>query len=225
MTNNINNNGNQLDLTDRLIQYLGSIDVNEPIEVKPNEYVFTQEKQSKQANIDNVDLEVLNKDYSTKLDKQLKNIGNNIVIKFFELNDEKFKAVMNRIISWGYELCLEEFITNYYLIIKKDNRLRQFVLLHLTKLIKIVKDIIEKQLTIKMNNFDFTNVNDQELSVLTDKLAKKESELLDVNPEKLTQDNTLEKEVVDLNEISKIKNEILQDLKENNPELERETWI
>ena len=64
-----------------------SVNINEPIEVKPSEYVFTQEKQSKKTNIDNIDLEVLNKDYSTKLDKQLKNVGNNIVVKFFELND------------------------------------------------------------------------------------------------------------------------------------------
>ena len=225
MTNNVNNNGNQLDLTDRLLQYLNTIDLNEPIEVKPNEYVFTQEKKSKQTNIDNVDIEVLNKDYSTKLDKQLKNIGNNIVVKFFELNDEKFKAIMSRITLWGYELCLEEFITNYYLIIKKDNRLRQFVLLHLTKLIKIVKEIIEKQLTVKMHKFDFTNVNDNELKTLTDKLAEKESELLSVNPEKLTQDNNIAEEPINLDEVASIKNEILQDLKNNNPELERQTWI
>lgn len=225
MTNNFNNNANQLDLTDRLLQYLNSVNINEPIEVKPSEYVFTQEKQSKKTNLDNIDVEVLNKDYSTKLDKQLKNIANNIVVKFFELNDEKFKAVMQRIILWGYDICLEEFIINYYLIIKKDNRLRQFVLLHLVKLIKIVKETIEKQLTVKMNNFNFTNVNDNELDNLTKKLAEKESELLNVNPEKLTKDNTAAEEVVELADISTIKNEILQELKQNNPELERETWI
>lgn len=225
MTNNFNNNANQLDLTDKLLQYLNSVNINEPIEVKPSEYVFTQEKMSKKTNIDNIDVEVLNKDYSTKLDKQLKNIANNIVVKFFELNDEKFKAVMQRIMLWGYDTCLEEFITNYYLIIKKDNRLRQFVLLHLVKLIKIIKEIIEKQLTVKMNNFNFTNVNDNELDNLTKKLAEKESELLNVNPEKLTKDNTAAEEIVELDDISTIKNEILQELKQNNPELERETWI
>lgn len=223
MTNNYKDNQNKLDLTDRLLQYLNNVDINEPLEVKPNEYVFTKEKRSKQENIDNVDIEVLNRDYSTKLDKQLKNIGNNIVIKFFELNDEKFKAIMSRINVWGYSLCLEEFILNYYLIIKKDNRLRQFVLLHLTKLIKIVQEIIEKQLTIKINSFDFTNVNDNELVNLTNKLAKKELELLNVNPEKISQDNS--EEIMNLENITEIKNQILQDLKEQNPELEREDWI
>lgn len=220
MTNNIEKDKT---LTSRLLQYLNTININEPLEVKPTDYVYTDTDKPKEENIDNVDIEVLNRDYNTQLDKQLKNVGNNIVVKFFELNDQKFKAVMNRILLWGYELCLEEFITNYYLIIKKDNRLRQFVILHLSKLIKIVKEIIEKQLTIKMHNVDFTNTNDSELKTLTNKLAEKEMELLSVNPEKLTQDTS--EDIINSENIIDIKNQILQDLKENNPELERDDWM
>ena len=42
-------------------------------------------------------------------------------MKFFELSDEKFTEVLRRISLWGYDVCLEEFILEYYLAIKKDN--------------------------------------------------------------------------------------------------------
>lgn len=90
------NNG----LTTQLIDYLKTIDLNEPLEVKPVETLYTSENDDLHKKLDNQDLEVLNKDYSTKLDKQLKNVGNNIVIKFFELNDDKFQAIMSRITLW-----------------------------------------------------------------------------------------------------------------------------
>lgn len=119
---------------------------------------------------------------------------------------------------WGYDLCLEEFILNYYLIIKKDNRLRQFIILHLLKLISRLKNIIEKQLILKMNNFNFKNGEDDELKMLNYKLAEKEAKLLELNPEKIAEDNS--PEIITTDKINSIKNEILNDLKKNNPELE-----
>lgn len=112
---------------------------------------------------------------------------------------------------------------NYYLIIKKDNKLRHFIILHLNKLINSVKNIIEIQLLTRMNKFSFTNENDNEITVLKQNLAEKENELLEVNPEKLAVDNT--EEILNSDDLANIRADILNDLKKNNPELERENWI
>ena len=109
------------------------------------------------------------------------------------------------------------------MIIKKDNKLRHFVILHLAKLINSVKNMIEIQLVTKMDKFKFTNETDDELQNLQYKLAEKETELLQVNPEKLAEDNT--DIILKSDDIAQIRTEILDDLKKSNPELERETWI
>jgi hypothetical protein len=86
------NFGQKADLSDRLLEYLKYNNSIDDLEVKPDEYFYTQK--------DKETVEKVNKDYSTKLDKQLDIISKNIVIKFFELNDEKFQAVMKRIALW-----------------------------------------------------------------------------------------------------------------------------
>lgn len=93
-------------------------------------------------------------------------------------------------------------------------------MLHLTKLIHILTDIIEKQLILKMNNFSFINTNNDELENLNYQLAEKEAKLLSVKPEKLAEDNS--SEILNTDKIQNIKNEILEDLKKQNPELEKE---
>lgn len=146
-------------------------------------------------------------------------------MKFFELDKDKFNAVLQRIRIWGYDVCLEEFITEYYLEIKQDNMLRQFVLLHLDKLIIRLKDIIEMQLLEHINNFDFTNANtEKELRDLANDLGEKESKLLSINPEKLVEDNS-DDIIADDNDMQNIKDEILADLRKANPELETNNWI
>jgi hypothetical protein len=82
------------DLIDKLYEYLQNTDLNEELEVKSGDIFYTDDKGEE----DN--LEQLNLDYSTALDKQLDNISNNIVSKFFSLNEEKFQAVMDRINLW-----------------------------------------------------------------------------------------------------------------------------
>ena len=152
MNNEINNEKIKNDfLIDRIYNFLQNNKDNLNVELKPNEYSNLEDNDSQFNFKYKKDLEVIQKDYSTQIDKQLDIISNNIAIKFFELNDEKFQAILERIMLWGYDLCLEEFILNYYLIIKKDNRLRQFIILHLLKLISRLKNIIEKQLILKMN--------------------------------------------------------------------------
>jgi hypothetical protein len=86
------NYGQKADLSDRLLEYLRYNKETDKLEIKPDEHLYTQK--------DKETVEKVNKDYSTKLDKQLDNISKNIVIKFFELNDEKFQAVMDRITLW-----------------------------------------------------------------------------------------------------------------------------
>ena len=56
------------------------------------------------------------------------------------------------------------------MIIKKDNKLRHFVILHLAKLINSVKNMIEIQLVTKMDKFKFTNETDDELQNLQYKI-------------------------------------------------------
>lgn len=109
------------------------------------------------------------------------------------------------------------------MIIKKDNNLRQFVLLHLIKLINILKDIIEEQLYNKLDKFKFVNNNDKSLKNLTHDLAEKETELLKVNPDKMAENTDVELLTNDV--IAQSREEILADLKKQNPELETENWI
>lgn len=207
---------NKHNLIEKLVNFLKETDLNEPLEVKPADEFYSIEPQRD-------DVEKITKDYATELDKQLDVICQNIAIRFFELNDEKFQAIMQRIELWGYELCLEEFILNYYLIIKKDNRLRQFVLLHLPKLITMLKDKIQVELTTKMYEFDFKNTNSSDLDNLHNQLKEKEQELLQVQPEKLAEDTA--EEVVTTEKLNTIRAEILSDLREANPELETDNWM
>lgn len=86
---NVNNYNQNTDLTSRLIEYLKTIDINDKLEVKPDGNLYTKNKEQK-----------LNKDHTTKIDKQVQIIGQNVVAYFFDLNDQKFKAVIGRINFW-----------------------------------------------------------------------------------------------------------------------------
>ena len=120
-------------------------------------------------------------------------------------------------------MTVEEFIINYYLVIKKDNSLRQFILLHLSKVISEVCNIIETQLFEKMHTFTFMNNKSTEIMDLTHELAKKEEQLLKINPEKIADDNT--EVLVKADKVESVKDKILNDLKASNPELETDNWI
>ena len=77
------------DLTTRLIDYLKTININDEIEVKPDGNLYTKNTEQK-----------INKDFVTKIDKQVSIISQNIVAHFFDLNDQKFQAVLSRINFW-----------------------------------------------------------------------------------------------------------------------------
>lgn len=99
--------------------------------------------------------------------------------------------------------------------------MRQFVLIHLSKLVKRLKNIIEYQLVTKMKDFNYTD-NVSGLDILKNKLKETEKKLLDVQ---LKSDEESVKDEMTEEKILKVKEEILNDLKQNNPELELEEWI
>lgn len=99
--------------------------------------------------------------------------------------------------------------------------MRQFVLIHLSKLVKRLKNIIEYQLVTKMKDFNYTD-NVSGLDILKNKLKETEKKLLDVQ---LKSDKESVKDEMTEEKILKVKEEILNDLKQNNPELELEEWI
>lgn len=131
-----------------------------------------------------------------------------------------FPQYYNVVIYGGYELTLEEFILEYYLELKRDNLLRQFVLIHLDKLVVRLTDIIRTQLFKHMDDFKFQDIDEvKKINKLNNDLAERETELLNINPEKIAEDNTAEIETQD--NVTSMREEILNDLKQNNPDLEK----
>lgn len=208
-------------LINNLYEFLKQNKYNLQLEVKPKTEFELLNQQKNNLNKVNVPIEIVKKENSNKFNNQINLIANNIAIKLFELNNKKFLAVLNRMNLWGYEITLEQFILRYYIVIKNDNRLRQFIILYLSKIIRAVKNIIELQLINRMHQFNFINKFDKELENLEYDLAKKETELLKINPK--DQEDILDNPpefFKDENEVLSFKEQILADLKAKNPELE-----
>ena len=143
----------------------------------------------------------------------------NIVFTLRGLPEEKFKAVLDRFLTWGILPTMEEFIIDYYLTIKKDADLRQFVIMHFSKILKLTENILNSQSILRIAKQDFTNDNDEEIQILRNKLKEKEKELMNVMPEKFVKDESLDL-IRNENKKQQIKQQILDDLKAQNPELE-----
>lgn len=58
---------NNKSLTEKLMDFLKTADLNEPMEVKPKEYLYSKKEREN-------DLEIIQKDTASDLDKQLDNI-------------------------------------------------------------------------------------------------------------------------------------------------------
>ena len=101
--------------------------------------------------------------------------------------------------------------------------LRQFVVLYIDKLIQEVKFKIQTLLLDKIDNFSFSNGSDTEFNELKYKLAEKEKQILQINPEKIAEDTT--EQILSSDKIMIYKQQILNDLKESNPELETNLWM
>lgn len=191
---------------------------NETLELKPKDFNETSNDDKSKAQV-NKDLEVLEKDYSSDINSQLYNISENIVFTLRGLPEEKFKAVLDRFLTWGILPTMEEFIRDYYLTIKKDADLRQFVIMHFSKILKLTENILNSQSILRIAKQDFTNDNDEEIQILRNKLKEKEKELMNVMPEKFVKDESLDL-IRNENKKQQIKQQILDDLKAQNPELE-----
>lgn len=144
-------------LIDGLYNYLNT-NGNEQLQLKPKD--FTQEKDD-QKDIDfslkmkENDFEQYKKDYSSRIDRQLLIIAQNIAQNLFALNNQKYTAFMSRYEVWGYDLTMQQFIINFYLVVKTDNMLRQFVMTHMDKIITATRNVIEKYLIMHMGDFSF----------------------------------------------------------------------
>lgn len=203
-------------LIEQLIDFLHETRYDE-LELKPKDRDETITDDSNAQLTE--DLEILKKDYSTDIDKQLYNIAENIVFSLKSLSEDQFKAVLDRFLLWGIQQTMEEFIFDYYLIIKKDIDLRQFIVIHMNKLLTIIENILNKQSILRIAKQDFTNNADEEIESLRKKLKEKEKELINVAPEKI-----IDKSVPDIirneNKKQEIRQQVLDDLKAQNPELE-----
>ena len=191
---------------------------NETLELKPKDFNESSNDDKSKAQV-NKDLEVLEKDYSSDINSQLYNIAENIVFVLRGLPEEKFKAVLDRFLTWGILPTMEEFIMDYYLNIKKDADLRQFVIIHFAKILKLTENILNSQSILRIAKQDFTNDNDEEIQILRNKLKEKEKELLNVMPDKFVKNDSLDL-IRNENKKQQIKQQILDDLKAKNPELE-----
>ena len=106
-------NNNNLSITDQLFNYLKKVE-DEPLEIKPNEF----ENLENGSTNSNENVETVKKSAGTLVSKEIKIICQNIIKTFLGLNDEKFLACMDKIKSWNFEICMKEFIMDYFLYIK-----------------------------------------------------------------------------------------------------------
>lgn len=191
---------------------------DEQLELKPKDFNESSNDDKSKAQV-NKDLEVLEKDYSSDINSQLYNIAENIVFVLRGLPEEKFKAVLDRFLTWGILPTMEEFIMDYYLNIKKDADLRQFIIIHFAKILKLTENILNSQSILRIAKQDFTNDNDEEIQILRNKLKEKEKELLNVMPDKFVKNDSLDL-IRNENKKQQIRQQVLDDLKAKNPELE-----
>ena len=142
-------------LIDNLYNFLQNQNGQE-LQLKPQQYdVDPNQKDDFSLIAKDGDLEEYKKDYSSRIDKQILIISQNIIGSLFGLNNQKFTAFMSRYDVWGFDLTMQQFIINFYLVVKTDNMLRQFVLSHMQKIIKTARDVMQKYLITHMNEFRF----------------------------------------------------------------------
>ena len=191
---------------------------DEKLELKPKDFNESSNDDKSKAQV-NKDLEVLEKDYSSDINSQLYNIAENIVFVLRGLSEEKFKAVLDRFLTWGILPTMEEFIMDYYLNIKKDEDLRHFIIIYFSIILKLNENILNSQSILRIAKQDFTNDNDEEIQILRNKLKEKEKELLNVMPDKFVKNGSLDL-IRNENKKQQIRQQVLDDLKAKNPELE-----
>ncbi len=220
MKNDINVTYSSPSLLDKLYQFIKS-DNNEDVEIKPNQFEQNDKNQHTNATLSK-NLEILKHDKNTNINKQIYNIAENIAFSIQNLSKEKYLALFDKILLWGYEPAINTFIVKYYLEIKTDSNLRRFILVHLDKIIQNVKRIINAESIIRISEQNFQSNNDIELKHLQKKLADNEQKLVKTKINNI-QDVSIDQEhnIDNDNDNKKYKEEVLEELRKNNPELEQ----
>lgn len=207
-------------ILDKLYIYLDKTKDEKP-EIKPKEF----ENDTKYNSLNEVStIETIKKDNGTKISNENKIICSNIIKSFLGLNDEKFLACLEKIKEWGFETCMENFIINYYLYMKQDNNLRQYIIMHLKTIINVLKDELESTLIKRLSSFNFLNSKDDiEIQTLKNNLRNKHETLTGIKAQNFNEDAPIsakEKEKLEVSEKNDLRVEILNNLRTNNSKLE-----
>lgn len=204
------------DLYQNLLQKIKAQNPND-YEFKPVQHQIDINQKMSRTNVQS-QLQIIKKDNRNQLDKQIYNIAQNIVFNFFSLSNQKFYAIILRCKYWGLNICVQQFIMHYYLYLKTNNKLRQFVMLHFNKIASIACNIIQMQLVSKINLQDFNSSN-IETKQLKQKLVQKQKQILDTIPQKQIK-STVVQPVKSEDDAAKLKQQILADLKADNKEIQ-----
>ena len=164
-------------LIDDLFNYI-NVRGQEQLQLKPDEFENDEEQEDFSLYRKEEDLEQYKKDYSSRIDRQINIISQNIMNSLFGLNNQKFSAFMSRYNVWGFDLTMQQFINSFYLVVKTDNMLRQFVLDHLDKIVNNTKEVMEKYLITHMSDFRFRELRtDYNKKKILDQIKKNQLDI------------------------------------------------
>lgn len=205
-----------INLVDKLYHYINNDNQIDNIEVKPDEF-----KNIKGIKHLESPIEIISKDKNCVISKENEIICDNILMKFFDLDDEKYNACLEKMIEWGFEICFKEFIINYYFKLIKDNRLRQYIVYNFQQILMMLKDRVERNLLNTIKSFNFTTSNDDhQIELIKNELIGKETAMLRIavpNFKEFKPLNTPEKIKVNPKERKNVRMEILNRLRYENP--------
>ena len=106
-------------------------------------------------------------------------ICDNILLKFFALDDVKFFACLEKLNEWGFEICFKEFIIYYYMKILKDNMLKNYIMVNLSQILNMLKFRLEMKMLEGMKNFSFATIeDDKKIELIKNEIIGKQTVLL-----------------------------------------------
>ena len=161
----------------KLYDDLVSLDSDFALELKPKEEGYEQkDKQNVKYKVDRLSQEKMNISA-----KENMIICDNILFKFFSLDDIKFFACLEKLNEWGFEICFREFIIYYYLKILKDNMLKNYIMINMTQILGMLKSRLEMKMLEGMKNFSFATIEDEKkIQQIKNEIIGKQTVLLHV---------------------------------------------
>ena len=208
-------------VTERLFDYL-DMNKDNQLELKPSEFETSNEDDEIRSSNENI--ETVKKSTGTLISNEIKIICKNIIKSFLGLNDEKFLACMERIKNWNFEICMKEFIMNYFLYIKNDNRLRHYIVTHLDQILAVLEDEFEKDIISNIKLFNFENNKDEyEIQLLRNELKNKLNVMIGIKTQAFNEDAPIAKkeaERLNTDKKNELRIEITNKLRRENPALE-----